>query len=69
VKPATESAHVFGRAVDIATADAMDWLTRFGAAFGLCQIYANEAWHYEHVEGVTEQCPPQLLDSSASAAR
>jgi hypothetical protein len=68
VKPATESAHVSGRAVDIATADAMDWLTRFGAEFGLCQIYANEPWHYEHIEGVTQECPPQQLDSSGLGA-
>lgn len=67
VKPATESAHVVGKAVDIATADAMDWLTRFGAEFGLCQIYANEPWHYEHIDGVTDQCPPQQLDSTGAA--
>ncbi len=65
VKPADQSHHVTGQAVDVATADAMDWLNRFGAAHGLCQIYANEAWHFEVVEGVTEQCPEQLLDSSA----
>lgn len=65
VKPADESEHVFGRAVDVATADAMDWLNRFGAEFGLCQIYVNEAWHFEYVPGVTEECPPQLLDSTA----
>ena len=65
VKPADESHHVTGQAVDVATADAMDWLTRFGAAYGLCQIYANEAWHFEHVASVTDQCPEQLLDSSA----
>lgn len=44
---------------------AMDWLNRFGAEFGLCQIYANEAWHFEYVPGVTDECPPQLLDSTA----
>ena len=43
----------------------MDWLNRFGAEFGLCQIYANEAWHFEYVPGVTDECPPQLLDSTA----
>jgi zinc D-Ala-D-Ala carboxypeptidase len=64
-KPADESQHVFGNAVDLATADAMDWLNRFGAAYGLCQIYANELWHFEYVEGVTDECPAQLPDSSA----
>lgn len=65
VKPADESEHVHGRAVDIATADAMDFLSRFGAEFGLCQIYANEAWHYEYVPGVTNECPAPLPDSTA----
>jgi hypothetical protein len=64
VKPASESQHVTGLAVDVATADAMDWLNRFGAEYGLCQIYANELWHFEYVEGVDEECPAQLPDSS-----
>jgi D-alanyl-D-alanine carboxypeptidase len=68
VKPVAESAHVTGQAVDVATADAMDWLTRFGATYGLCQIYANESWHYEYIEGVTDQCPEQLADSASSQA-
>ncbi len=67
VKRADESRHVTGGAVDVATADAMDWLNRFGAEFGLCQIYANELWHFEHVPGVDAEsgCPAQLTDSSA----
>jgi hypothetical protein len=65
VLPPDRSEHVAGRAVDVATADAMDWLNRFGAEFGLCQIYANERWHFEYVDGVTEVCPEQLLDGSA----
>lgn len=68
VKPPEQSQHVLGRAVDIATADAMDWLTRFGATYGLCQIYTNESWHFEYVEGVdgdATPCPPQLADSTA----
>jgi hypothetical protein len=60
------SQHVLGRAVDVATADAMDWLNRFGAEFGLCQTYANESWHFEYIEGIDGSCPPQLPDSSAS---
>ncbi|MDO7882981.1 M15 family metallopeptidase [Antiquaquibacter soli] len=67
VKRADESRHVTGGAVDVATSDAMDWLNRFGAEFGLCQIYANELWHFEHVPGVDAEsgCPAQLTDSSA----
>lgn len=65
VLPPDQSQHVLGNAVDVATADAMDWLNRFGAEFGLCQTYANELWHFELVAGVTETCPEQLLDGSA----
>lgn len=68
VKPPEQSQHVLGKAVDVATADAMDWLTRFGAPYGLCQIYTNESWHFEYVEGVDGEstpCPPQLADSTA----
>ncbi|MCS5732906.1 M15 family metallopeptidase [Herbiconiux daphne] len=59
VKTPAESKHVSGQAVDIATADAMDWLNRFGAPFGLCQVYANEAWHFElaAVDGRPDQLP------------
>jgi hypothetical protein len=65
VKQTDQSKHVLGEAVDIATADAMDWLNRFGAEFGLCQIYANEAWHFELAADDTGTCPPQLTDGSA----
>jgi LAS superfamily LD-carboxypeptidase LdcB len=51
------SKHVVGQAVDVAP-DADNWLIGNGAQFGLCQIYANELWHFEL--GVDEQgnCPP-----------
>jgi len=65
VKRPDESKHVLGEAVDIATADAMDWLNRFGGEFGLCQIYANEAWHFELAADDTGICPAQLTDGSA----
>ena len=41
------SAHVSGDAVDIGPSDAAAWLSEHGAAYGLCQIYRNEPWHYE----------------------
>ena len=41
------SAHVKGDAVDIGPSRAATWLSEHGAAYGLCQIYANEPWHYE----------------------
>lgn len=59
-----DSKHVTGDAVDVATADAMDWLNRFGSAYGLCQTYANEAWHFELVADASGACPLMLLDSS-----
>jgi zinc D-Ala-D-Ala carboxypeptidase len=41
------SAHVAGDAVDIGPSAAAAWLSEHGAAYGLCQIYSNEPWHYE----------------------
>ncbi len=57
------SAHVSGDAVDIGPADAGAWLSRHGAAYGLCQIYGNEAWHYElRPEAIAHGCPPVYAD-------
>lgn len=41
------SPHVTGDAVDVGPLDATEWLSVNGARYGLCQIYANEPWHYE----------------------
>lgn len=43
----TGSSHVSGDAVDIGHYDAMAWLSKHGAKYGLYQIYSNEPWHYE----------------------
>ncbi len=51
------SRHVVGEAVDIAGTGASDWLIRNGARFGLCQIYANENWHFELATDGTGRCP------------
>lgn len=51
------SKHVVGEAVDIAGDGASDWLIKNGAQFGLCQIYANENWHFELAVDPTGQCP------------
>lgn len=61
-KRGTDSSHVSGRAVDIATADAMDFLNRFGAQWGLCQVYANEAWHFELLTTPGGTCPAMAAD-------
>ena len=55
------SAHVSGDAVDIGPADAAAWLSEHGAAYGLCQIYGNEPWHYElRPEAVDHGCPAHV---------
>ena len=52
------SAHVSGDAVDIGPSGAAAWLSEHGAAYGLCQIYGNEPWHYElRPEAVDHGCP------------
>jgi zinc D-Ala-D-Ala carboxypeptidase len=57
------SAHVSGDAVDIGPSEAADWLSENGAEYGLCQIYANEPWHYElRPEAVTQGCPAMYAD-------
>src|SRR5439155_1280350 len=51
------SAHVSGDAVDLG-AGAASWLSAHGAAYGLCQIYGNEPWHYElRPEANAHGCP------------
>lgn len=52
------SKHVVGKAVDIGPTAADDWLIRNGQAFGLCQIYANEIWHFELAADYGGVCPP-----------
>jgi zinc D-Ala-D-Ala carboxypeptidase len=59
VAPAETSLHVSGDAVDIGPSDATAWLSEQGAAYGLCQTYRNEPWHYElRPEAVDSGCPP-----------
>jgi len=57
------SAHVTGDAVDIGPSSAAAWLSEHGAAYGLCQIYANESWHYElRPEAADDGCPAMYAD-------
>jgi zinc D-Ala-D-Ala carboxypeptidase len=56
------SAHVSGDAVDIGFA-ATAWLSKYGAEYGLCQVYRNEPWHYElRREAIDHGCPPMYAD-------
>jgi zinc D-Ala-D-Ala carboxypeptidase len=57
------SPHVSGDAVDIGPSDATAWLSEHGAEYGLCQIYANEPWHYElRPEATDHGCPAMYAD-------
>lgn len=59
------SAHVSGDAVDIGPSAAAAWLAEHGARYGLCQVYRNEAWHYELRPTATDRgCPPMYADSA-----
>ncbi|MFD6162536.1 hypothetical protein ACFWF7_02965 [Nocardia sp. NPDC060256] len=52
-----------GEAVDVGPAEAAAWLSMRGTEYGLCQIYANEPWHYElRPEAGESGCPPQYAD-------
>jgi zinc D-Ala-D-Ala carboxypeptidase len=57
------SAHVSGDAVDIGPSGAAAWLSEHGAAYGLCQVYGNEPWHYElRPEAIDQGCPAVYAD-------
>jgi hypothetical protein len=57
------SAHVAGDAVDVGPSDAAAWLSAHGAAYGLCQTYGNEPWHYElRPQAIGHGCPPTYSD-------
>jgi zinc D-Ala-D-Ala carboxypeptidase len=59
----TTSPHVSGHAVDVAPSGTAAWLSEHGAAYGLCQIYGNEPWHYElRQDAITHGCPPTYPD-------
>ncbi len=65
VATAETSAHVAGDAVDIGPPNSAAWLSKHGADYGLCQIYANEPWHYElRPEAIEHGPPPMYPDAS-----
>ena len=65
VATAATSSHVSGDAVDIGQLDATAWLSEHGAAYGLCQIYDNEPWHYEfRPDAIDHGCPATYADPS-----
>jgi LAS superfamily LD-carboxypeptidase LdcB len=64
VQTPEHSKHVFGQAVDVGGASVDQWLITNGAQFGLCQIYANEIWHFELAASPAGVCPPLLLNAA-----
>lgn len=56
------SAHVTGDAVDIGPTEADIWLIQHGAEYGLCQVFANEIWHFELATTPGGDCPELLPD-------
>jgi zinc D-Ala-D-Ala carboxypeptidase len=58
------SKHVMGQAIDIGPAEADRWLIANGRQFGLCQIYANEIWHFELAVDAQGNCPPLKPNAS-----
>lgn len=59
-----ESTHVFGEAIDIGYTDADYWMIERGSAYGLCQTYANEIWHFELMVEPGGSCPVPIEDAS-----
>jgi LAS superfamily LD-carboxypeptidase LdcB len=64
VQTPDHSRHVLGQAVDIGGVGADQWLIVNGARFGLCQIYANEPWHFERATDAAGNCPPLLATAA-----
>jgi D-alanyl-D-alanine carboxypeptidase len=58
------SKHVTGEAVDVGGPPADRWLIANGARFGLCQIYANELWHFELATDPQGNCPTLLPNAA-----
>lgn len=65
VLPPELSSHVQGQAVDVGPTQAAYWFAEHGAEYGLCQIYANEVWHYELAIAPGSDCPEQLPDATS----
>ncbi|MFJ9696520.1 M15 family metallopeptidase [Kitasatospora sp. NPDC101183] len=59
-----KSVHVSGKAVDLGPTNADYWMIQHGAAYGLCQVYANEVWHFELLTTPGGVCPAPLPDAA-----
>lgn len=65
VNTPAKSTHVNGKAVDVGPTAAELWLRQHGKRYGLCQIYANEMWHYELATKPGGICPRPIADAAA----
>lgn len=64
VATAHGSSHVTGDAVDIGGYDAAAWFQLNGARYDLCQVFENEAWHFELRPGAASRgCPSMYRDA------
>lgn len=59
------SRHVLGEAVDVGPTGAAYWMAEHGSDVGLCQVFANEVWHYELLTTPGGQCPAMRPDGSS----
>lgn len=66
VQTPEQSRHVVGAAVDIGGPGADQWMITNGPRFGLCQIYANETWHFELTTDLFGACPALLPDAAGA---
>lgn len=58
-----KSLHVSGQAIDLGSLDTTAWLRENGDAYGLCQVYENESWHFElRREAPRTGCPALYRD-------
>lgn len=65
VQTPEKSKHVTGEAVDIGPTDANSWMSIHGAEYGLCQVYANEMWHFELLTEPGGVCPQTKEDATS----
>jgi zinc D-Ala-D-Ala carboxypeptidase len=52
--------------VDVLPTRADDWLIQHGDAYGLCQSYANEMWHFELSVAPGGTCPAPASDAGTA---
>lgn len=62
-RPGT-SIHEAGDAVDVSGSAAQAWLVQNGGRYGLCQMYANEPWHFEwRPTAIDNGCPASYANA------